>query len=403
MKILQVHNHYQHPGGEDVVVAAEKKLLEDNGHEVFSYRRHNEDVRTINSFRLLRNTLWNTETTREIDRILRKEKPDVVHCHNTMPLISPSVYAICNRHEVPVVQTLHNYRYFCANGYFLYRNRVCEYCTRHPFSPMPAVWGCYRNSLPATVTQLLLRWTNRMLRTYRQHISGVIVLTRFCRQKLLAAGIPSQRIFIKPNFIEDPLAPNTEKRSIDMAVMAALPKRSPFFVFAGRLSPEKGPSWLVDAWIDTKPQADLVVLGDGPLRPALRQQVRSLPGIQLPGNLNPATVAAIMRASRSVIVPSLCYEAMPTVIIEAFGNQTPVIASDHGAMAEMVCPGETGALFKPGNAVDLSETLKRFIDNPANRERQGINARKTYLKTYCPEQNYAAIMDIYRKVTNSAL
>lgn len=128
MKIIQVHNYYQQAGGEDGVVTAELELLCNHGHDVVTYYRRNDDIAASGNklmavsslLKASLQTLWNGETYREFRKVLKSERPDVVHCHNTFPLISPSIYWACAKEKVPVVQTLHNYRLLCLNA-FLFR------------------------------------------------------------------------------------------------------------------------------------------------------------------------------------------------------------------------------------------------------------------------------------------
>lgn len=124
-RVLVVHNAYQHRGGEDTVVEAETALLRAHGHAVETYFRSNDDVAGMSSSALARQTLWSARTTRDLDALFGRFRPDVVHAHNTFPLVSPSLYWAAARAGIPVVQTLHNFRLMCLNALFLREGRVC--------------------------------------------------------------------------------------------------------------------------------------------------------------------------------------------------------------------------------------------------------------------------------------
>lgn len=116
MHILIAHNTYQHRGGEDSVVEAEITLLRSHGHEVATYFRHNDDIAAMSLASAAQQTLWSSRTSNDLAELIRTFRPDVIHAHNTFPLISPSLYWVAKQAGVPVVQTLHNFRLMCLNG-----------------------------------------------------------------------------------------------------------------------------------------------------------------------------------------------------------------------------------------------------------------------------------------------
>ncbi|MBC8058873.1 MAG: glycosyltransferase, partial [Rhizobiales bacterium] len=225
-RVLVVHNAYQQHGGEDGVVAAEIALLRRNGHEVGEMRRDNHEIETASRARVAVETLWSNQTHAQALALLERERPDVVHVHNTFPLISPSLYWACAKAGVPVVQTLHNFRLACPQAMFLREGKVCERCIGKA-APWPAlVHGCYRESRVQTAVVVGMLALHRTLRTFERKVTRYIALNEFCRAKFIEAGLPAQRIAVKPNFVD-----------------AARPQRLRArhgFLFVGRLSPEKG-------------------------------------------------------------------------------------------------------------------------------------------------------------------
>ncbi len=375
-RILLVHNAYQQRGGEDMVAEAEAALLRAHGHAVIEYRRHNDEIAGQSRADIALQTLWSRRTMREMGKLLDDELPDVVHVHNTFPLISPSLYTACAQAGVPVVQTLHNFRLLCPQAMFLREGRVCEDCLgRLPWRG--AVRGCYRDSrLQSTVlTGMLL--THRALGTWQQHITRYIALNDFCRDKFIAGGLPAERISVKPNFVDFALPPPGTRKG---------------FLFVGRLSPEKGVSVLGRAtrMLDS---IELRVAGTGPEAAALAD----LPGVDLLGGLDMGAVYRQMCRSEALVLPSIWYENFPRTLVEAYACGLPVIASRIGALAELVRDGETGLLFEPGDPSALATCLRWAQAHPREMAAMGQRARARYEAEFTGERNYGQLMTIYRQ------
>ena len=202
MKILVVHNHYRLRGGEDTVFDAECRMLEEGGHTVVRYERTNLDVPrgVLGRVRTALGTVWSRRSYREVRELIRRERPDVMHCHNTFPLISPSVYYAAAAEGVPVVQTLHNYRLACLNGYLFREGHVCERCLgRAPWRGV--CLRCYRGSLAASATVAAMLLVHRALGTWRRKVTRYIALTEFSKAKFIEAGLPADKITVKPNVL----------------------------------------------------------------------------------------------------------------------------------------------------------------------------------------------------------
>jgi glycosyltransferase involved in cell wall biosynthesis len=267
LKILLVHNFYQQPGGEDVVFRAETDLLTAAGHQVCHYTRNNDDIKQygfIEMASLSLRTLWAWDSLREMRCVLKNEKPDVIHFHNTFPLISPAAYLACQELGLPVVQYLYNPRLICPAG-TLYRNgQVCEDCSGKAI-PWPSVLhGCYQDSVLATGIVAAMLSVHRYFNTWKDRVSAFIVFTDFYRRKFIDAGIPPDKIIVKPHFVSsDPGQTHTLQT---------------YALFVGRLAAEKGVPTLLEAWKNV-PTVPLRIRGDGPL--IERVQLRAMdPGFQ---------------------------------------------------------------------------------------------------------------------------
>lgn len=377
MKVVVAHNYYQQRGGEDVVVESETALLRDAGHDVETLFRNNDELAEMGPASAAMQTFWSRRTAEETKELLHRFKPDVVHVHNTFPLISPSLYWACAEMQVPVVQTLHNFRLACPQAMFLRDGRVCEDCLGR--IPLPAVQhGCYRGSRAQTAVLAGMLTLHRGIGTWQRKVARFIALNEFCRQKFIAAGLPADRIVVKPNF------------TAPVPCTKADEPRGPQFLFVGRLSPEKGIASL-EAAIAQSPGVQLHVVGRGPEAARLA----SLGSCKLLGELPRAGVVEAMQSATALVVPSIWYETFGLVVIEAFANGLPVIASRMGALAELVDDGKTGLLFRGGDAADLAQKLAWAQGHPDEMAQMGKAARECYEARFTPATNLAQLLSIY--------
>jgi len=383
LRILIVHNAYQHRGGEDGVVDSEVALLRSHGHTVGTWFRSNDEVVEMSPLKLARDTLWSRQTTEDLAEIIDRFRPDLIHAHNTFPLISPSLYWAASRAGVPVVQTLHNFRLMCLNALFLRDNRACEDCMgRQPWRGV--VRGCYRDSQAASAVLAGMLSLHRGLGTFRNKVTRYIALNDFCREKFIEGGLPADRVVVKPNFVDWVVntsqsgsfpGKETERRGL---------------LFVGRLSPEKGIATLADAKARLA-DLSLRVAGDGPSADLLD----GVAGVECFGSLAPEAVRSEMALALALVLPSIWYENFPRTIVEAFASGLPVIASRIGALADIVEEGITGLLFKPGDAGDLADKMAWAVSHPKEMAVMGQNAHKKYKTAFSPEVNYRQLLAIY--------
>ena len=374
MRILIAHNAYQQRGGEDSVVEDEIALLRRHGHAVEVFQRHNDELEVMTQWKAAMDTVWSRKSAADLTAVIDRFRPDIVHFHNTFPLISPSAYWAVQTAGLPVVQTLHNFRLFCPQAMFLRGGHVCEDCLGH--QPWRSVLhACYRDSrAQSAVLSGMLAW-HRALGTYRDKVTRYIALNEFCRRKFVEGGLPAERVVVKPNFVD---------------FAGAQPSPRAGLLFVGRLSPEKGLRTLREA-MALLPEVQLRVAGDGPEAAVLD----GIAGVTKLGRLIVDDVRQEMSAATALVVPSISYETFGLVVIEAFACGTPVIASRIGALAGLVEDGVTGLLFEPGNAADLAAKMSWALEHPAELSQMGRNARLEYERSYTAERNYELLMNIY--------
>lgn len=374
MRVLVVHDQYQQEGGEDAVVKDECALLERKGVTVKLYLRHNREIDDMPQLQVAADTIWSQRTMEEITALAAHFRPDVIHAHNTFPLISPSLYFAAGRNQLPLVQTLHNFRLFCAQAMFLRDGHICEDC----LGTLPwrgVLHRCYRHSAIQSAVVVGMQGIHRTLGSYQHEVTRYIALNQFCRDKFIQAGLPGDRICIKPNFV-------------DLPALHESPRSGALFV--GRLGREKGVSVLAEAAAQY-PQADITVIGAGPEEATLRHR----PNIRLMGWQQPSVAFDHMGRAAYLVMPSLWYENFPRTLVEAFACSLPVIASRLGAMAELVSDGITGLLFEPGSAEDLVRKMRWADSQPETMRWMGQAARREYERKFTPETNFAQLMGIY--------
>lgn len=380
-KVLIVHNYYQIPGGEDTVVANEKKMLEEHGHKVILYSRNNGELKQISTLQKLVlpiTTIFNPRTYKEIKRIIKAESIDIVHVHNTLNLVSPAVYYAARTMKIPVVQTVHNFRLLCPGATFYRDGHICEDCVAR------GVWcavkhKCYRGSRMQTLACALSTWFHRMIGIYGK--INYICLTEFNKNKLLELKqIKPEKVFVKPNFVEskDGFVPEE--------------KRENLFIFAGRLDKLKGVDILFEAWKrmgDTAPK--LVVCGIGPMDEWCKLFIKqNRVNIEMRGFVPNEEAKKLIGNSKALILPTQWYEGFPMSIVEAFSVGTPVVCSDLGNAGSIIEEGVTGCKFRSDSVDDLILAVNRCHGLHESTLRE-------YQKKYTSENNYKTLVDIYAK------
>jgi glycosyltransferase involved in cell wall biosynthesis len=391
MRVLVVHESYQQRGGEDAVAAAEAEQLELHGHTVLRYSRHNDELKGQSPLRIVRagiETVWATRSIRDLERLLLTGKPEVVHFHNTLPLISPAAYYVCARRRIPVVQTLHNYRLVCPAATFLRDGHLCEECLGSPVAWKAVAYGCYRGSRAASAAVTAMLATHRALRTWQTKVDAYIALSEFARRKHIAGGLPAQRFVVKPNFVY----PDPGCRTPEEIGQYAL--------FVGRLSEEKGLRGLLAAWKRLGRPIPLFLLGEGPMRDEIAPQLGSfeLSEATLLGSVPRDDVLRWMRGARFLVCPSHWFEGCPLVIVEAFASGIPVIATGHGPTAEMIDHGRTGLHVVPGDAADLAAKVEWAWTHPQEMQVMGEAARKEFEAKYTAQKNYSQLLALYQRL-----
>ena len=383
--VLLVHERYRQRGGEDAVFDAELELLRRMGHEVEALVVDNEaipdDPGPAQKLRLGIETVWSARAARRIEERLRRHPLDIVHAHNTFPLLSSAIYGAARRSGAAVVQTIHNYRPICPAATLFRDGRPCEDCVGLKVPWPSVVHACYRGSRLQTIPVAAMLTTQHLLRTWR-NVDAFIALTEFAAAKLVAGGLPADRIQVKANFV----APDPGARE----------GAGDGFVFVGRLAPEKGIGTLIDAAPLLGPGITVRVAGDGPEADRLLAAARRHASLEPLGRLDREVVQSELARSRALVFPSLWYEGLPMTILEAFASGVPVVAARVGAAASLVRDRETGLTFEPGDAAGLAACLAWAQAHPEEMAAFGRTARQAFLASYTAEASHRRLLEIYR-------
>jgi glycosyltransferase involved in cell wall biosynthesis len=387
VRVLVVHNRYRsaQPSGENAVVEEETGLLRAAGAVVEVLSVESDDIAgwpTAKRLTLPARVVWSRDGARTVRRTIAGFGPDVVHFHNTFPLLSPAALRAAHGEHVRVVQTLHNFRPLCPAATFLRDGRVCEDCLGRV--PIPAVvHGCYRSSRIATLPIAVKDAVHSAIGTWSGAVDTYITPSEFARSRYVKAGWPAEKIVVKYNTAPDPGDPR--------------PTYDGGFLCLSRLAPEKGVDVLLDAWGQAFPDGDarLTIVGSGEMDAALRARAATLKGVEFTGQVSRERGLEILAGAQALVVPSRWYEVFPRIVAEAYGLAIPVIASRLGSLAEIVADGETGLLAEPGDAADLARTLRALHADRGLAGRLGAGARQEYVRNLSPGATTDRLLQIY--------
>ncbi len=405
MRILQIQTYHYRRGGDSTYMFNLSRLLEERGHEVVHFAMRHPDnlpspyadyfVSGIDfpallerptpaaALRVLARSIYSGEAREKIARLAADTRPDIAHIHNIHAHLTTSILSPLERAGIPIVWTLHDYKLVCPNSDLLSRGEVCERCIPNRFHHI-LLRRCKKGSLGASGVAMLVALYDR-LTGVPSRVDRFVAPSRFLEGKMIEGGIGRDRISWLPNFVEtgEPIAG----------------QEGDYYLYFGRLSPEKGVDVLIRAAAGLG-RGRLLILGDGPERESLERLASELGAgnIEFLGRRPADEVRSILGAARFVVLPSRWYENLPFSAMEALAAGRPVVASDIGGIPEMVDDGVNGFLVPPGDEGALAERIAALLDDPALRAEMGSRGRAKALELYDPEHHYARIMEIYGEI-----
>lgn len=375
VKILIVHNRYRNPGGEDQVALSEMELLRVKGHSVVYYEKSNCEVDGLpvrgKIKILLAKIFGDPDIETELTGIIRREAPDLVHAHNIFFMIGPALFHACRKARVPLVCTLHNFRFMTVGG-ILFPGR----------QKIKALWLSLRADF---FYKLIWFCVFRSRRFFQEDVSRFIMLSDFAKRKFLDLGFDAGKVVTKPNFLD--FDPGARKEA------------GQYVLFVGGFQAYKGVE-LVARAAEKLPGVSFVLVGDGPCRPKI--MARKLPNVDCVGQRDLETAIEAMKKSAFVVVPSLCYENFPRVIVEAFACGVPVLAVRQPPLEELIDEGETGLFFDVDRGGDLEKNISWMMGNRTDLAKMGVRARARYEARYTADRNYHELVKIYDAVLAEA-
>jgi len=377
MRVLLGHCFYRTsaPSGEDSVYRNEKKMLESNGIEVIPFEKQNDDLEGLDFFGKVRSGfeyVWSKNAFQETTKLIDQYKPDLAHFHNIFPQMSTSVHAACKTRGIPVVQTLHNFRFICPSALLQRNNAPCDLCVKG--SLMNSIkHRCYRDSVVATLPLASMITVNRAQKNFENNVNTYIALTEFSKQQFASAGLPAEKLTVKPNFVH-----NTNHPEFNLG---------DYILYVGRLTQEKGVLSLIEACKNLK-NIPLKIVGDGGLRRQLEDTVISEKlNVEILGYRNNDEVLSLLDGARFLVLPSECYEGFPVTICEAFSRKKIVVGSRIGNI---------DAIIQEGG--DMSTVISEMWQDTKNIQLMSETAYAEYQQRYNPESNHKQLMAIYNQL-----
>jgi glycosyltransferase involved in cell wall biosynthesis len=383
MRVLQLHNRQLATGGADLQLANEARALRRRGVDVETMLVDNHDIEQLGPLRAGVRSVWNHEANRELRNLVRQFHPDIVHVHTPFPLMSPSVFWMAARLDLPTVATVQSFRYSCVRGTLEHDSKVCELCVGRRIKLPAARYRCYHHSVLGSAVMAGSLSLHHGVGTFSRCVDRFLALTEFMRERLLMEGLRPEQVTVKPNSIRDPGPP--------------LAQRGGYALFTGRLAPEKGMATVLRAWSQLDSELRLVIAGDGAQRAEVELAARRDDRIDYRGWLDHDDVMKLVREATVLLVPSEWYEAFGIVVIEAMAAATPVVISDRANNTGLVIPGVTGEVFPAGDAAALASAVLRLIGRH-DLDAMGRAGRERFLEGFEEELVLDQLLGVYDEV-----
>jgi glycosyltransferase involved in cell wall biosynthesis len=379
LKILLIHNKYQHQGGEDTVVQQENDLLRENYIVDTLFFQNQKGIKGAFQFLC---SIWNVFAAQTLRKKIKSFQPDVIHVHNWHFASGPILFRVAKKLNIPVVHTVHNYRLLCPSAILLHNNELFTDSLYQNFPWTAVRKRVYRDSRFQTFWLAFIVWFHKKIGTWNS-IDKYICLTPFAVELFQQSkiGLDESKFTVKPNFT---------KNSSELTEIA----REDHFLFIGRLSEEKGVQTLLETFKASIHQ--LRIAGDGPMKEQVLEAQNEFENIQYLGSLSKEEVIREMKRTQALIFPSICFETFGMTLIEAYSCSTPVIASEIGAPKALVKHKITGLLFNPGDSEDLLLKIDQFVAmSKEEKKTMQQNAFNTYKQKYSAEKQTEYFKEIY--------
>lgn len=388
MKILQVHNFYKQRGGEANVVENEKLLLEEHGNTVETFYVNSTEVKgTVNELITAYNMPFSKKYYEIAKNRIEAYQPDIIHVHNTFPVITPAVFSAANDLGIPSVFTLHNFRLIYPNA-LLMHNGTIDLRTINGSAFSVVKDRVYKDSFIKTYSLARLIEFHKKRDTWNNKVTKFIALTNFAKKVFIEWGISNEKIDVKPNFIPDPME----------SLSGVKKSEKEGFLFLGRISKEKGIHDLVETWMKYKIKASLYIVGDGEIREELERKTADIENIKWVGLQTKNQVYEWFSKVKALVFPSIWYEGFPMTIAESLGMGVPIISSNIGSQGSIVKDNVNGLHFEVGNHESLCQKVQLLDNDNSLLRKLSDGSRSNYLDSYTPDINYKELINIYNSI-----
>lgn len=413
MKIAIIHYRYFPGDGPERYLLNIKEILEREGHHISVFSVENsrnvesptaqyflpgvddevhygDKTRTspLKAVRSLIRMYYSPGARRRFGRMLDDVRPDLVYILQYHNKISPSVIDAAHSRGIPVVHRISDFQYMCPNALFFANGQVCEACLEG--RGMQCIrQRCVHGSLAMSALKLGAKRLHDMLHVTRR-ISAFVVPSAFTLGKLEQYGIPPERLHHIPTFFNTATAPAT----------VTPPPANGYFLYIGRLEPQKGIDTMLRAFVGTTMPLKIVGTTSDPSYAAhLDTLLQEAPhNIEMLGYKNFSEIAPLLQGAIATIVPSEWYDNFPNSVLESYGFGRPVIASAQGSLLEMVRDGYSGYTFHTASAADLRRVCQTLLTHPEEAVLMGRNAHHLAQTEYSAATHYHRLMELFNSL-----
>lgn len=402
MKVLSVNKFYYIKGGSETYFFSLNNMLKRDGIEVIPFSMkddknfkceysdffvNNVEYNNMKLKEKIKNALkipYSFESEMKIKKLIELTNPDIAHLHVFQHQITPSVIHEIKRHNIKIVNTIHDLKVICPNYKMLNNKGICEECKGGKYYNCVKN-KCMKNSRLNSIVAMNEAYINKFIKSY-EYVDKFICPSKFYMKKLNEFGIDKNKLVYVPNFIdESEYKYDTQEEN--------------YFLYVGRLIEEKGIDMLIEAMKNVA-ESTLVIVGTGPLEEEIHEKINNynIKNIKMMGFLNKEKVRELLYKCRFVVIPSIWYENCPMAVLEAMACGKPVIGSNLGGIPELVINNINGLIFKNNSITDLADKINALNGNKDMRMQMGKMGREMIENIYNKEKHVEKIKEIYKEV-----
>lgn len=403
-RLLNINNYFYRRGGAEAVFLDHSALFEDAGWDVVPFAMQHEnnlpspwashfvskieygaDIGGMTKLLQASKVIYSFEARAKLKALVEAARPTIAHAHNVYHHLSPAIFSTLKEAHVPIVMTAHDLKIACPSYKMLRQGKVCEKCRGGRIHNV-VLNRCVKGSLSLSAVVFTETLVHRMMGLYRNNLDRIVAPSRFYCRKLAEWGWPEDKLAYVPNFV-------------DLGHFHTNWEEGDYFVFAGRLAPEKGLATLIKAAAQAKQK--LVIAGTGPEENSLRQLASQTGSdVTFSGFVSGNALHQLIGQSKALVLPSEWYENAPISILEAYALGRPVIGTSIGGIPEMIKDGQTGFTATAASVDNLAQALSRMTDLSAAKRRQMGTAGRTWVSSDFSREAYRdRMLEIYRQLS----